>query len=153
MLLVVAVILVCLTGCGNFKEIKVNSANVEKMSPYGLKGVDVGLAVEVDNPAVQIKFSDMQATLKHSGKVLGTVVVDPFTMNGRSVEIYHLDARMTLDEDVSLYEMLMLLDKTFVEDCMIDVTVKGKLKSGISKTIKKNDIPLKKLLKHAEQNK
>ena len=148
--LAVALIVVSLTGCGSFKEISVNSANVEKISPYGLKGVDVALAVEVDNPAPQIRLSDMEAILKCSGKVLGKVVVDPFTMKGRSVEIYHLNARMNLDEDISLYDVLMLLDKKFIDNCTVDVTVKGKLRSGLSKTVTKKDLPVKKLLKYAE---
>jgi hypothetical protein len=153
MFLAVAVLLMSLTGCGNFKDIKVNSANIEKISPYGLRGVDVAIAIEVDNPASQIKLSDMEATLKHSGKVIGKVTVDPFTMEGRSVENYHLQARMILDEGVSLYDMLMLLDEEALDKCMIDITVKGKLKGGLSKTITKNDVPLKKLMNYADKKK
>jgi len=153
MFLAVAVLLMSLTGCGNFKDIKVNSANIEKISPYGLRGVDVAFAVEVDNPASQIKLSDMEATLKHSGKVIGKVTVDPFTMKKRSVEVYHLNARVNLGEGVSLYDMVMLMDDKVLGECLVDVTAKGKLKSGLAKTITKKDIPLKKLLEYAEQNK
>lgn len=153
MFLAVAVLLMSLTGCGNFKDIKVNSANIEKISPYGLRGVDVAFAIEVDNPASQIKLSDMEASLKHSGKVIGKVTVDPFTMKKRSVEVYHLNARINLGEGVSLYDMVMLMDDKVLSECLVDVTAKGKLKSGLAKTITKKDIPLKKLLEYAEQNK
>lgn len=153
MFLAVAVLLMSLTGCGNFKDIKVNSANIEKISPYGLRGIDVAIAIEVDNPASQIKLSDMEATLKHSGKVIGKVTVDPFTMKKRSVEVYHLNARINLGEGVSLYDMVMLMDDKVLSECLVDVTAKGKLKSGLAKTITKKDIPLKKLLEYAEQNK
>lgn len=151
--LTVAVMLVSLTGCGSFDEIKVNSAKVESLSPFGLKGVDLGLAVEIDNPAPQIKLSEMEATVKCSGKVLGKVTVDPFTMQAKSVETYKLKARMLLDEKVSLYDLMSLLDKKFVDKCFVDVTVKGKLRSGITKTIVENNIPLKKLIKYADQKK
>ena len=153
MFLAVAVLLMSLTGCGNFKDIKVNSANIENISPYGFRGVDVAIAIEVDNPASQIKLSDMEATLKHSGKVIGKVTVDPFTMKKRSVEVYHLNARVNLGEGVSLYDMVMLMDDKVLSECLVDVTAKGKLKSGLAKTITKKDIPLKKLLEYAEQNK
>lgn len=151
--LAIAVLMLGLTSCGNFKDIKVNSANIEKISPYGLRGVDVAFAVEVDNPASQIKLSDMEATLKHSGKVIGKVTVDPFTMKKRSVEVYHLNARVNLGEGVSLYDMVMLMDDKVLGECVVDVTAKGKLKSGLAKTITKKDIPLKKLLEYAEQKK
>ena len=151
MFLAVAVLLMSLTGCGNFKDIKVNSANIENISPYGLRGVDVAIAIEVDNPASQIKLSDMKAVLKYSGKVLGNVTVDPFTMKGRTAHTYHLKAKVKLDEDVSLYDMLMFLDKDYMDKCKVDITVKGKLRGGLSKTMTKKDIPLKKLLKYADK--
>lgn len=153
MLLAVAVLLMSLTGCGNFKDIKVNSANIEKISPYGLRGVDIAFAIEVDNPASQIKLSDMEATLNHSGKVIGKVTVDPFTMKKRSVEVYHLNARVNLGDGVSLYDMVMLMDDKVLGECLVDVTAKGKLKNGLAKTITRKDIPLKKLLEYAEQKK
>ena len=151
--IVVAVMLVSLTGCGKFKEIKVNSVKVEKVSPCGFRGVDVGLAVEIDNPAVQIRLSDMVATVKCSGKVLGKVTVDPFTMKGRTLETYHLKTKVSLADDVSLYDMLMVLDRNFIDKCTVDITVKGKLKCGLSKTITKKDIPLKKLMNYADKKK
>lgn len=151
--LLVAAMLVSLTGCGSLKEIKVNSVNVEKVRPYGLRGVDVGLAVEIDNPSILIKLSDMEATVEYCGKVLGKVTVDPFTMKGRTVETYHLDSKVTLADNVSLYDMLMVLDKNFMEKCLVDITVKGKIRGGLSKTITKNDIPLKKLMNYADKKK
>ena len=151
--LVLAAMLVMFTGCGKFKDIKVNSVKVEKVSPYGLRGLDVALDVEVDNPSVQIKLSDMEATVEYCGKVLGKMTVAPFTMKGRSVEKYDLQAKVILDEGVSLYDMLMLLDRNFIDNCLVDITLTGKLKGGLSKTIKKNDVPLKKLVKYADKKK
>lgn len=142
-------ILLSLTGCGKFTQISVNSAKVEKVSANGLRGLNADLAVEIDNPAIQIKLSDMEAVVRYYGKVLGTVTVDPFTMQGRTVDTYHLKAKISLDKDVSLYDMLELLDKKNLEKCVVDVTATGRIKGGISKTITKQDIPLKKLLDYA----
>ena len=149
----VAAMLVSVTSCNKFKEIKVNDAKVTKLSPYGLRGLDVALAVEIDNPAPLVKLSDMEATVKYCGKVLGKVTLDPFTMNARSVETYNLKAKMQLDEKVTLYDMLMVLDKNFTENCVLDITAKGKLRGGISKTITQNDVPLKKLIKYGKKKK
>lgn len=149
--LFMAAALLCVTGCGKFTQIKVNSAKIENVSPNGLRGLNADLAVEIDNPAIQIKLSDMKAELKYSGKVLGNVTVDPFTMKGRTAHTYHLKAKVKLDEDVSLYDMLMFLDKDYMDKCKVDITVKGKLRGGLSKTMTKKDIPLKKLLKYADK--
>ena len=153
LVLLVAAMLVSVTSCNKFKEIKVNDAKVTKLSPYGLRGLDVALAVEIDNPAPLVKLSDMEATVKYCGKVLGKVTLDPFTMNARSVETYNLKAKMQLDEKVTLYDMLMVLDKNFTENCVLDITAKGKLRGGVSKTITQNDVPLKKLIKYGKMKK
>lgn len=147
LVLIVAAILLSLTGCNKFKDIKVKSVKVEKVTPMGIRGVKANVAVEIDNPAPQVKLSEMEAVVKYSGKKLGKLTVDPFTMEGKTVKKYHLKAKMTLDSGVSFYDMLMFLDRDFKENCVVDVTVKGTLKGGLSKTIHKNDIPLKTLIK------
>ena len=147
--LVSIVMLLFLTGCGKFKDIKVNSVKVEKVTPHGIKSLDVYLGVNIENPAPQIKLSDMEAVVRYSGKVLGRVTVDPFTMKGRTTETYHLKAKMSLDKKVSLYDMLMFLDKNYMDNFFVDITVKGQLKGGLSKTITKKDVPLKQLLDNA----
>jgi hypothetical protein len=149
--LVVAIMLVSLTGCGKFEDIKVNYVKPVNVFPHGFKGANVELAVEIDNPAVQIQLSDMEAVLKHSGKIIGKVTVDPFTMKGRTVETYYLMARVTYAQGLSLKEIWSMIDKNFLDKCYVDITVTGKLKCGISKTIKKNGIPLKKLMNHAKK--
>ena len=148
--LVLAVMLVSLTGCNKFTEIKLNDAILEKLTPHGLRGVDIDMIIEVDNPAPQLKISDVEVFVKHSGKVLGKVTVDPFIMKARSVEQYDLKARMVLDEKVTIYDVLMLLNNDFIANCTVDMTAKGTLRVGLSKTIKKNDVPLKKLIEYAE---
>lgn len=148
--LVLAVMLVALTGCNKFNQIKLNEASLEKLTPHGLRGVDIDMMIEVDNPAMQLKISDVEVFVKHSGKVLGKVTVDPFIMKARSVEQYELKARMVLDEKVTIYDVLMLLNNDFIAKCAVDMTAKGTLRGGLSKTIKKNDVPLKKLMEYAE---
>ena len=65
--LVLAFMLVALTGCNKFSQIKLNDATLEKVTPQGLRGVDVDLDIEVDNPAPRIKISDVEVVLMHSG--------------------------------------------------------------------------------------
>ena len=148
--LLLAVMLVFFTGCNKFSKIKVNEVQIEKISPIGLRGIDIDLDVEVDNPAPWLKISDVEVVVRYCGKVLGKVTVDPFTLKARTVERYDIKAKMTLDKSVSLYEALMFLSKDFAQNCILDLTAKGSLKGGLSKTITQKDVPLKKLMEYAE---
>lgn len=151
-LLIAAVLM--LPGCANLKkirEIKVNDVKVESIIPNGLKGVVLNMAVEVDNPASQLSLTDISAALEHSGKVLGRVVVDPFTLQGKSVDIYRLKADVTLGEGMSILELAKFADKAVLEESVVDFSAKVKIGKGSPKNIRLNDVPLKKLLETVEK--
>ena len=136
----------CLSGCGDIRDLEVTSVQVESIYPNGLRGVIVGLAVGIDNPAFQVGLSEIEGTLKLSGKVLGRMAMDPFVLHARSAETYHLKASVNIEQGVSLAELLALTDMETLNKCMVDVSVKATLKGGISKRLKFNDIPLTNLL-------
>jgi len=142
---------VFMTSCNKVKDITVTSVNVESIAPQGLRGIDVHLAVGVDNPAFQVGLEDIAGALKHSGKVIGRMTVDPFVLWARSAEIYHLRAFVTMGEDATLRDLLMLADTRHLNECMIDVSVKVRLKNGTLVPLKIRDIPLKKLLESEEK--
>lgn len=149
LILLLSVMLLALSGCKsvrNVKNISVSSVKVEAIAPQGLQGINVFLAIGVDNPAMQITLENINGALKYSGKVLGRVSVDPFTLQARSAEIYHLRAFVTLGEDATLKDLLMLTDMTKLQECMVDVSVTSRLKGGLGAPINLKDIPLKKLL-------
>ena len=148
-LIAVSAMALCLTGCKdiqNIKNIKVTSVAVETISPNGLRGMTVGLAVGVDNPSFNVDLSEINGALKLSGKVLGRVTMDPFTLHGKSAEIYHLKAAVTIEPGVTLSELAALLDMETLNQCMVDVSARATLKNGLSKVLNFNDIPVKDLL-------
>lgn len=139
----------CFSGCAELKKIKeieVDNFRVEAVSPNGLRGLTVNFVVEVDNPASQLSFSDVTGTLERSGKILGRVEVDPFTLQGKRVEKYHLKADVTLGEGASILELGKLIDKNALNESTVDINAKVKIKNGAPKKIKLNDVPLKELL-------
>ena len=137
-----------LSGCKDIRDITVISFAVESIAPRGFQGVDVYVAVGVDNPAFQVGLEDIEGALKHSGKVLGRMAVDPFVLQGKSAEIYHLKATLTLGEDATLKDLLMLTDMVRLNECMVDVSLKARLKNGVAAPVNIKDIPLKKLLEN-----
>lgn len=138
--------LLALGGCKKIKEISVTSVKVEAIAPQGLQGINVFLAVGIDNPAMQISLENIQGALKHSGKVLGRVSMDPFTVQARSAEVYHLRAFVTIGEDATIKDLLKLTDMAQLQECTVDVSATPRLKSGLGAPITLKDIPLKKLL-------
>lgn len=155
MTLIVAVVtmIICLSGCSGIKkleDIKVTSANIESMTPDGLRGVRLGLAVGVDNPGVQVSLSEISCSFKHSGKVLGMVAVDPFTLHARTEEVYNLKADISLSENTSLFDLGRLMNKAVLEEAVVDFSANVRLKGGIFRKLVYNDIPVKKLLETAK---
>ena len=145
-LALLSAVVLCLTGCGDIRDIEVTSVQVESIAPNGLRGVQVGLAVGVDNAAFQDKLSQIEGSLKLSGKVLGRMAMDPFVLHARSAEIYHLKTSVNIEKGVTLTELLALTDQETLNKCMVDVSVRATLKGGVSKVLKFNDIPLTDLL-------
>ena len=144
--LVLCVLVLCLSGCNKVKQIKVTSVALESVGLRGLKGLDVGVAVGIDNPAFSVDLSEIEGALKHSGKVLGRVSLDPFTLHGRSAEIYHLRALVSLEKGVGLQELIPYMKIEMLEQCTLDVSVRVTYKKSVSKVLNFKDIPVKKLL-------
>lgn len=144
-LLVMAVAMSGLCGCAKFKQIRPVSAELEAFTPRGFRAVEAVIALEMDNPASQISLSEIEGVISRSGKVFGRVAVDPFIMNARSVETYHLNAVLTLDEGVSLFELMSLLKSNVLEEFTVDFHAKASLKSGASKKVAFEGLPLKEL--------
>jgi hypothetical protein len=134
------------SGCKNVKNVEITSVKIEAIAPQGLTGMNVFLAVGIDNPAFQVGFEDLKGALTHSGKVLGRLAMDPFIVYGKSAEIYHLKALLTIGEDATLRDLLKLTDMTMLNECMINISLKARLKNGVAAPIEIKDIPLKKLL-------
>ena len=146
LLVMLSVMVMALSGCKNIKDITVTSVSVESIAPQGLKGINVYLAVGIDNPAFQISLEDIHGTLNHSGKVIGRMAMDPFVLQGRSAEVYHLKAFLSIGEDATLRDLLMLTDVEKLYECTVDVSATPRLKSGLGAPVTLRDIPLKKLL-------
>lgn len=138
-----------LSGCADIKRLKemeVGSVKVENISPHGFRGAGLTLSVEVDNPGAQVSLSEIFVTLEHSGKVLGKVAVDPFTLQAKTADTYTLDADVTLGENATLLDLGKLLDKKVVDEASVDISAKVRIRKGAVRKVELNDIPLKKLM-------
>lgn len=149
-ILIITLLTIFLTaGCADIKrleELQVHSVNVENLSPQGLRGMNLTLAVSLDNPGAQVSLSEISAQIVHSGKILGNVAVAPFTLQGKTAGTYRLNADITLGENATVLDLGRLLDKRSLDEMFVDVSAMVKIKKGPARRMELKDIPLKKLI-------
>ena len=143
----------CLTGCKNVKDIQVTSVEVESVSLKGMKSLDIFLKVGVDNPAKQVKISEIEGSLKHSGKVIGKLAMDPFILGARTSDIYMLKANVSLAQGAGLKELMVLASPDGLNGCTVDFSAKATVGKSAKMPVKMKDIPLKELLDKFENEK
>ena len=149
----VLAMMLCLTGCKGPKDITVDSFEIESLSTKGLKSMDVYLKVEVNNPAKQVKIYDVDGSLKHSGKVIGKLAMDPFILGAKTSDMYVLKATVSLAQGAGLKDLMVLMDKKGLDRCTIDLSAKAAYGKAVTMPINMKDIPLKKLLDKIENEK
>jgi hypothetical protein len=145
--------LLAMAGCADIKKLKnldIESVALENFKPKGLRGATLTLLVEVDNPGVRLSLSEISGEIEHSGKVLGKVAVDPFTLQGKTADSYRLDVELSLAQGVNILDLGVLLDKKSLDEMTIDVSADVQLKNGKPRTMKINDLPLKKLIDYVK---
>ncbi len=140
-----ALFIVSMSGCHKYEQIQILYGKVESLNMSGLRSVDVTMDVGLDNPAGKIIIEDAYGTLKHFGKVIGNVTLAPVSLAARTSASYKLEARVELAKTMSLMEIMRFADIRRLDECTLDVSLRGKA-SGIRMKREYKDIPLKKLL-------
>lgn len=150
-LLVIALVtaLICLSGCADIKKLKnveIAQVKVGQITPHGFRNAVLKLSMEIDNPGAQVAADEIYITLKHSGKVLGMVAVDPFILLGKTTETYSLEADVSLDKGVNILDLGRFIDKKEIDKVVVDVSAVVRIKKGPARKVELTDVPLKKLI-------
>ena len=135
-----------LAGCKDIKDIRVTSVKLESISPRGFKSVDLHISAEVYNPARQVRLTEIDGSLIHSGKVIGKLAMDPFILAPKSFEKYNLKANVSLAQGAGFKDLMILADPQKLNECTVDVSAKAAYGKGAPMPVKRKNIPLKELL-------
>lgn len=138
-------VLMTFTGCEKYTEVKVLSVKVESVNMKGLRAGEAVLSVRVDNPAGKMTLEELNGVVKHSGKVLGNIALDPVTLKPRQTDDYSMNVRFELDKGVGVMYMLTFTDIRKLKECTIDLSARGKA-AGVKMKREYKDIPVKNLL-------
>jgi hypothetical protein len=145
-LLTCLVILILAAGCNKFKEIELTSFEVESFSPKGMRAVDAVALVGVHNPTVGFTISELKCTVRDGENVIAYLEGEPVTVEKKSDQVYKLPCSVTLDESLSLFQILTLLKNMDFEGCVVDLSALVTLSNGLKKTLEYKDIPVKDLM-------
>lgn len=146
LVLILAAIVLCLSGCRNIRDIKVTSVSLESVSMRGFKSLDLFLRVGVDNPARQVRISDIDGSLIHSGKIIGKLAMDPFVLLAKSSETYTFKANVSLAKGAGLKDLMILADQKGLNECTVSISAKAAYGKGAPMPVNMKNIPLKELL-------
>ena len=151
--LAAVVFLCCLglaTGCStirNVKNIKILGGSVSQVTPLGLHGLKAVLDLKVENPAMQLGLSDVTGVVRYKGEPIVNLQAEPVVVNGRTTAVYSLPCSANLSEGLSLMKVVGMLSDYNMDDLKIDLTLRLKLKSGLSAPLKFKNISVSKMLK------
>ena len=89
----------------------------------------------------------------HSGKVIGKLAMDSFSLGAKTSDVYTLKANVALAKGAGLKELMLLASPDALNVCTVDVSAKAAYGKGKPMPVKLKDIPLKELLDRIENEK
>ncbi len=129
----------CFVSCTGYKDIKVNSMQLEKVSLIGAP-LGATVAVEIENPTVTLKITDISGVVKLSGEEALDFTLEPFTLKGHSTQVYHLDLSASLRSGFGLRSVMRIIQTSNPEDVKVDVSVTARDPLGIKHIKEKKDL-------------
>lgn len=136
-----------LQGCARFRDIRIVSCGVESVSMQGLRSVEAILSVGVDNPAAALELSGIEGTLNMGDDVLGTFSAGNFSIDRKTVSECQVPVSFTLDRQVSLLSLLPLVRELDPDSFSVDMSLRVKVKNGVSRKIRLENVPVSYLFK------
>ena len=141
---IVCVALAVLTGCNKNRQLEITGGNIESVSMSGLRTVNLGMMVSINNPYGKLEIREADGVLMHFGKVIGKMTLDPFVVNKKTEEEYHVKANFTLEETMGLRQIMQFVNVNVLNECTVDFHVKARL-GGIQVQKKYKNISMKEL--------
>ncbi|MGM9786712.1 MAG: hypothetical protein ACI3ZS_07735 [Candidatus Cryptobacteroides sp.] len=146
--LLAAIVSAALAMCScSLTKITVSDVALQRISPKGMKAVSVQVGATFNNPARQVTVSDIVGVVNYNGKVLGTVVAEPFEIAPRTSARNSIKAEIALSPETSVMEVIKLAASSdAIAACTVDISLKIKQKGSAALALKKKGIPLSELL-------
>lgn len=135
-------VLVLLTGCSGYRDIRVGTCTLESISPVGLKAVDAGFSVQVSNPVNDITISETEGMVYFDGEPLVSFVAPDVTVPGKSSSDVSVVLRATLAGSVNIMQIMSMVSSFRPEQLTMDISMKIRVKGGLKKKISLKEVPV-----------
>ena len=77
LLVIILISAVFMSGCTAILKVNVSDIKIEKVSPKGLRSIDVGMSAMIENPGAKMSISNIAALISYEGKDIGTITAEP----------------------------------------------------------------------------
>lgn len=136
-------------SCSSYKDISITSCDLKTISPNGLKAVDMLLSVGVHNPTVAFTLSDIIGELHDEDRVYASFSGGPVSVEKKSDDVHDLPCSVALGDNLSLFNALNVLKTRDISTMKINVSAVVRLKNGLHKTLRYEDMSVKEILDNA----
>ena len=152
LLLVLALLVAGCKGKG-IKDIKVNSARIVSVTPFGLNGLTALVEIDLHNPTVGFELTDITGLARFKGQEALHVTADQLIVSGHKDKIYRIPVQGEIAEGFNPLQLVRLVaDEDAFDDLTISVKGKVALRGGLGKKIEIKDIPLSSLMKKSDES-
>lgn len=132
-------------SCGDPHDVSLESYDVTSLSLNGLRGVDAVLSLEINNPSVKMKVSNICGAVRRDSVTLASFAAEDFTLKPNCTEVYPLNCTMTLDKGVGLLDILNAVKNFKTSDITVDLSADVS-HWPVKRNVVRSGIPVKKLL-------
>ena len=138
--------LVLLSGCGSYKDIRVESCRIDSITPAGFKAVDAGLSLSVYNPVREITLSDIRGKVYYKDAEIGVFEAPDVVIPGKDTSEVNADIRASLSGHTGLVGIMSMVGNARPEDFSMDIALVVKVKGGLKKKIFLERVPVENFL-------
>ena len=143
-------------GISKVSQIRLTSLQITSINPKSLRSVDVDVNVGVDNPAMYVMIDGLSGKIVRNGEDIGTIDVEPVTLEAKTVQTCPVKASINLDRKMSLVKALGYATSFDINDYTVDIETFIKLlkkKNGKGLHFQFKDKPLSDFFKSSDDKK
>lgn len=131
-ILVTAALLLSVASCGmsKVKDIALTSVGIQYIVPTSARSMDAKLVLGINNPAMAFRVQDIKGVVYYQQKPLAHFVTGPIDLVGKSEQLYELPCSVTLDDNASLLDLLVIASKRSLEGLTADLDLQAALRKN-----------------------
>lgn len=145
-IIALGVLVMSLWSCSSISDIRINTVDVTSVTPKSVRSIDAVISLEIDNPAGTFTMSDIIATIYNEDKALASIKTDDLTIDKKSLKTYDLKGTLTLNEEISIMNLMSLARNMNKENLTLDFSANAKMKNGIRKALKYENVKISELI-------